>query len=63
MHDGEDYINELLSRHWHGGDATSSTNLVELSKVIARDCIQIISDENGDLEKAVIRIVSAYRLG
>jgi hypothetical protein len=39
-----------------------SSQLLEFSKVIARDCVGTISNENGDLEKAILKIIENYKL-
>jgi hypothetical protein len=56
------YIRQLSSELELDNYAHLQNHLIEFSKVIARDCIKIISDERGDLEKAVTTIVENYNL-
>ncbi len=57
-----DYIVEYSTYLKRESGVDLSSQLLEFSKVIARDCIGTISNENGDLEKAVLKIIENYKL-
>ena len=57
-----DYITDFSNHLKMEVGVELSNQLSVFSKVIARDCIEIISNENGDLEMAILKIISSYNL-
>ena len=58
----DDYIADFSNHLKMEVGVELSNQLAASLKVITRDFIEIISNENGDLEKVILKIISSYNL-